>query len=96
MKPSRPSHHTFRGKQYCIRWRAPKDKNNVGECEDPRYKNPRMMIHPDLTGIEKLMTLVDESIHAVAYDLDNDVVLEMSSDISKFLWECGLRFKDET
>ena len=95
MKPLHPSHHVFRGKQYCIRWRAPKNPDFVGECENPTYKRPVMLIHPDLVGLEKLMTLIDESWHACDYDKDNDVVGIISSDMAKFLWECGLRFKDE-
>ena len=95
MKPLRPSHHTFRGKRYCIRWRPPSNPKHAGECDDPKYKKPSIVIHPELTGIEKLMTLVDESIHACVYDLDNEVVYETSSAIAMFLWDCGLRFIDE-
>ena len=95
MKPSRPSHHVFRGKRYCIRWRPPNDPKNIGECENPVYKKPVMIIHPALTGLERLITILDEGMHACQYDLDNDVVGVISYDLGTLLWECGLRFRDE-
>lgn len=93
--PDRPTQHTFRGKKFNIRWKPPRDSNRVGECDDPKYARPFMLIHPQVTGQEKLYALLDESIHACNFDIDNDVVDIISTDIGKFLWKCGLRFRNE-
>jgi hypothetical protein len=39
--------------------------------------------------------IIDESIHACLWELDNDIVGEISTNIAHLLWECGLRFDEE-
>jgi hypothetical protein len=98
-KRKRPKSHIFRGSRYKIVWHKPKPgkldpKNHErwGTCSAPRAKGKRIVIWPKLKDHNLLITLLDESIHACAWDLDNDSVGEISSDIGRFLWRNGLRF----
>ena len=93
----KPTKHSFRGIEYRIAWRAPKGqaKHVCGTCDSPGAKHPTIEIHPGIKGGIKLNVLIDEAIHAVAFDLDNESVAEMSESIALFLWKCGLRFMEE-
>lgn len=91
----KPKTHCFRGLDYKILWRKPRNQPSTcgGTCNGPSKRT--IEIHPDLKGKEKLRILIDESIHACLWDIDNDSVGETSSSISEFLWECGVRVIDE-
>lgn len=96
----RPKAHTFRGNRYKICWHKPKrgksDPKNLerwGTCSHPRVKGKRLVIWPKLKGLDLLQTLLDESLHACEWDLDNEAVEEISITIGVFLWRNGLRFK---
>ena len=93
----RPDSHSFRGVKYRVRWRKPKGypSSTGGTCDHPGKKNAEIEIHPSERGKNKLRILIDESIHACVWDLDNESVGEISVSISEFLWRCGLRFCDE-
>lgn len=99
----RPKAHTFRGNRYKIVWHKPKrgkldpmNRERWGTCSRPTAKGKRIMVWPRLKDLNLLTTLLDESIHACAWDLDNDSVDEISGDIARFLWRNGLRFKGTT
>ena len=89
----KPSSHTFRGLNYRILWRHPKGygSNVYGSCQHPGVKRPTIEIDPRAKGFSKLNVILDESIHAVLWDLDNDSVAEMSHAIASLLWKCGYR-----
>lgn len=89
----KPTKHKFNGVRYKIKWRKPPKKGWIGSCKAPWTKKPEIRISPRLKGKKKLRVLIDESIHASYWLLDNDLVRGMSSSISGFLWKCGVRFK---
>ena len=90
---SKPTEHTFRGIRYRIHWRHPKGygKDTFGSCQSPGAKSPTIEIDPRLKGFHKLNVIVDECLHGVLWDLDNDSVAECSEAIASFLWKCGYR-----
>ncbi len=95
----RPRSHTFRGRKYKLVWHKPKRGKHdpkhlerLGTCSHPGVRGKRIVIWPRLQGLRLLQALLDESIHACAWDLDNESVDEMSTDIGYFLWRNGLRF----
>lgn len=99
-KQKRPKSHTFRGARYKIVWHKPASAKSDpptherwGTCSNPKSKGKRIVVWPKLKGLCLLTTLLDESIHACAWDLDNGSVDEISSDIARFLWRNGLRFR---
>lgn len=96
-KSIKPKHFCFRGLTYRIHWRRPRHQPKTcgGTCDHPKKRNPAMEILPSLRGENRLRVMLDESIHACHWDLDNDSVAETSACISAFLWQCGLRFDDE-
>jgi hypothetical protein len=93
----RPSDHIFRGVPYKIFWRHPRGfrKKVGGACSCPRKPFPQIEVSPNLRGESKLRVIIDESIHACLWELDNDIVGEISTNIAHLLWECGLRFEEE-
>lgn len=98
---TRPKSHTFRGARYRIVWHKPRsakcdppNHERWGTCSGPKAKGKRIVVWPRLKGLSLLATLLDESLHACVWDLDNSSVDEISSDIARFLWRSGLRFKD--
>ncbi len=89
--------HDFRGTKYRIFFRQPKGygRNVGGACSAPHVAKPTIEVSPAARGANKLRILVDESLHAVLWDLDNDSVGQCSDAIAEFLWKCGLRFMEE-
>lgn len=94
----KPAKHVFRKVEYRIKWRRPRmrKKNVGGSCSAPTSKRPTIEIHPKLCGLNKLRVLVDESIHACFWDIDNESVAEASNSIAVFLWNCGARIIEES
>jgi hypothetical protein len=94
MKP--PESHLFRGVEYLVLWRHPRGfpRNVGGACSSPKADRLTIEISPKLYGKQKLRVMIDESIHACLWDLDNDSVAQMSTCISEFLWKSGLRFSE--
>ncbi len=94
---NKPFDHSFRGVKYRVLFRQPKGYTAKigGACSSPASPNPTIEVSPKARGANKLRILVDESIHAVLWDLDNDSVGQCSDAIAEFLWKCGLRFMEE-
>jgi hypothetical protein len=67
-----------------------------GLTDHPDTKNKTVYIDSREEGKQLLATLIDEFIHCSVWELRNDVVDQMSDDIAKALWRCGLRFQDES
>jgi hypothetical protein len=91
--------HTFRGKKYRIVVRAIPDKEEAnGFTESPSTKCKKMVIDPRCkvhdSDRELLKTLLDESLHCVWFDIDNDVIDTVSRDIANFLYRAGYRMTD--
>jgi len=71
-------HHDFRLGRYKIDWSEPdKSENAHALCSSPYVKNKTIQISPNLDDDKFLLqVLLDESIHASVWELDNDVVEE--------------------
>jgi hypothetical protein len=85
---------TVRGNRY--RFVVKKLQNARGMTDSPKVKNKTVYIDSRERGKDLLATLLDELIHCAMWDIENDVVDEISDDIADVLWRCGLRFKDES
>ena len=69
-----------------------KEARGLTDAPDTKFK--AVQIDPDQTPKEMLATLIDEFLHCAIWELRNDVVDEISDDLSHALWRCGLRFAD--
>jgi hypothetical protein len=84
---------TIRGKRYNFVVKKLKDAR--GLTEHPDTKNKTVYIDSREKGKELLATLIDEFIHCAIWEIQNDIVDEISDDIANALWRCGLRFAGE-
>lgn len=84
--------HIFNGGRYKITVRAL--RGDYGYCSNPKIKNKIIKISPHQDDRQLLATLIDESIHACFFDLDNYAVDEASDAIANFLWRVGYRLKN--
>ena len=84
---------TIRGRRY--RFVVKKLRFARGLTEPPDSKNKTVYIDSREKGKELLATLLDEFIHCAMWELENDVVDEISDDLADALWRCGLRFQEE-
>ena len=84
---------TIRGKRY--KFVVTKLRGARGMTEHPETKNKTVYIDEREEGKALLSTLIDEFIHCAIWEIQNEVVDEISDDIAEALWRCGVRFKDE-
>jgi hypothetical protein len=84
---------TIRGNRYNFVIR--KLRNARGLTDHPKTPNKTVQIDSRERGKELLATLLDEFIHCALWDLQNEVVDEISDDMADALWRCGLRFKED-
>lgn len=72
-------------------------KASTGECEQPPFKyfkkSSKMYIDPNLDEKEFLKTVLDEAFHANLWEIDNEIVDQISTNIGEFLWRLGFRLK---
>jgi hypothetical protein len=66
-----------------------------GLCDHPKTKNKTVYIDSRESGKKLLATLIDELIHCAIWEIQNEIVDEISDDMAEVLWRCGLRFSDE-
>jgi 2,3-bisphosphoglycerate-independent phosphoglycerate mutase len=88
---------TVRGKRYrfALKKNLKKHQEACGLTDPPNKKGKAVLVDPDQTPKEMLATLIDEFIHCAIWELDNQVVDEISDNLAHALWRCGLRFVDE-
>jgi hypothetical protein len=84
---------TVRGNRY--NFVVKRLKQARGMTDSPKVKNKTVYIDSRERGQDLLATLIDELIHCAMWDIENEVVDEISDDMANVLWRCGLRFKDE-
>ena len=84
---------TIRGKRY--NFVVKKLKQGRGMTEHPATKNKTVYVDSRERGKDLLATLIDEFIHCAMWEIENEVVDEISDDIADALWRCGVRFADE-
>jgi hypothetical protein len=85
--------HRFRNNRYKVEVKKLKDRR--GQCDDPTTQGKSIVIDPNQSGENLLATLLDESIHACMFDIDNEVVDVISDDIARFLWRAGYRLVED-
>ena len=85
MRPIRS--HRFRGRRWRIEFA--KVRGQLGSCEGPRDADKTIYLDPRLKGNELVETAVHESIHALMWELDEQVFTEMAHDITRFLHRLG-------
>lgn len=68
---------------------------DLGLCDAPDRRSKKIKINKDLKGRLKLEIIIHESLHACAWDLDEEAVTETAKDISRLLYREGYRHKDE-
>lgn len=86
-----PSKHKFRGKTCLILWEPPEPDDDADGLCDPPGPERTIQINPRLRQKRMLEVLIDESLHACNWDLDNIAVQEYAESIADFLWRCGYR-----
>lgn len=84
---------TIRGKRY--NFVVKKLKVARGMTEHPETKNKTVYIDSRERGKDLLATLIDEFFHCAFWEVQNEIVDEISDDMADALWRCGLRFQDE-
>ncbi len=62
-----------------------------GYCDDPRKKNKKIIVDPELYGLEELDTIIHELLHAADYTKTEAWVNESATDIAAVLWKLGYR-----
>lgn len=88
MRPVRS--HVFRGRRYQIRWKKLPGEV-AGFCHGPNVQGKQIVLDPRVRGKDELRVLIDESLHATCWDLDNESVAEISRDIASLLWRLNYR-----
>ncbi len=83
----------FSGNKYNIIWKKP--PKSWGLCFEPDKKGSKMYIDPYQTELDLLITVIDETIHANNFSIDNDYVADMSDSIGNFLFNMGWRLNNE-
>jgi len=84
---------TIRGKRYRVRFR--RLPGVWGQCDHPATPKKTITIDPDMSGFDALDTAVHELLHGGMWELREDVVAELSSDIARALWRMGFRHIDD-
>lgn len=84
MRPIRS--HSFMGRMYRIRFHHRMPADALGMCEHPTAKNKTIHIRPNLDTRQLVETVVDESLHACFWSLDNGEVDQATSDIVRLLF----------
>jgi len=69
--------------------------SSLGLCDAPDRRSKKIKIQKSLKGRLKLEIIIHESLHACAWDLDEEAVTETAKDISRLLWREGYRHKDD-
>jgi len=66
-------------------------ENTRGLCDPPTAKNKTIRIEPGQTPLLELDTIIHELIHAGLWDLDEEAVEELATDITVILDRLGYR-----
>jgi len=80
--------HRIRGKYYdVLRVKRVSADGALGECDAPTKKNKQIRILQKLRGKELLRVLLHEAIHAGLWDLDEETVDELSTDLANLIYK---------
>jgi len=80
-------------------WKKPPkhffDHDADGACDDRESTDKEIWINPNLCEKEFLKTCIDEAFHGCIFEIDNEIVDQISEDMGTFLYRIGFRLKDE-
>lgn len=79
--------HKIRGKVWRVEYPRKLPDNAKGLCDSPTTKNKRIAIKQSLRGLKKLEILLHEGVHAGLWDLDEEAVTELASDLAPYIWK---------
>jgi len=86
--------HTFRGRRYKVAFADPGGDCD-GLCGAPLPNQKVILIAPHLRGKKRLQVILHECQHACQWDLDEEAIDEISSDITELIWLLGYRMPDD-
>jgi hypothetical protein len=80
---------TIRGK----RWRLKREKirGAYGTCDGPNEKGKSITIDPNISGQTELDTIIHECLHAAFWDMDEEAVSEVGTDMARILTRLGYK-----
>jgi len=80
-------YHTFRGRKYRIEITEDLPPDLLGDCDNPKKKRgiPVIRIQKNQNLEQFLATGIHEALHAMAWDLSERAVLEIETDMVRFV-----------
>lgn len=82
---------TIRGKRWNLEF--VRMRKNWGECDPPDKSGKAIRIRSSLTGQDRLDTIIHEVLHAGHWELKEDVVEQLASDMARILTKLGYDLK---
>ncbi len=86
---------TLRKKRWDLVFRNMDRDSRHGYCDDPTTPGKKIVIDKKLTGAKRLSIIAHELIHALAWGLDEEVVVEMSEDVARVIHKLGYRCPED-
>ena len=84
---------TIRGKRWSLVFT--RLKKAYGTCDAKSVPNKKIRISNKLHNVRQLDTIIHELMHAGMWDIDEECVHEMATDIARVLWKLGYRRDDD-
>jgi hypothetical protein len=80
--------HRIRGRYYdVVKVRRIDAEGALGECDPPEKKNKQICILRTLKGKELLRILIHEALHAGLWDITEETVDELSTDLANLIFK---------
>ena len=84
---------TIRGKRWNLEF--VRLRKNWGECDPPDKPRKAIRIRSSLKGGDRLNTIIHEVLHAGHWELKEDVVDKLASDIERILTKLGYELNEK-
>ena len=81
---------TIRKKRYTLRW-VPRLKDKRGDCDPPHGQGKTIRIEMGQDEHLEFDTLIHEFLHAGLWDIDEEAVEQLATDMARTLWKLGYR-----
>lgn len=79
--------HKIRGKIWQLDYVRRLPQGARGSCDAPTRAGKKIKIKQSIKGLLKLDTLIHEGLHAGLWDLDEEAVNELASDLARMIWK---------
>lgn len=79
--------HKIRGKIWTLEYVRRLPEGARGSCDAPTMPEKKIKIKQSLRGLLKLDTIIHEGLHAGLWDLDEEAVTELASDLARMIWK---------